>query len=112
MSVQAGRTEKRVSLTVPVELFKLQNPASIDSAVTENVCSIGARVLTARAMKPDERVGVRFVEPNLRTRARVVYCQRLRDGHCRVGLQFQKMVGVSKGFLRGSGKLFSALGLA
>jgi PilZ domain-containing protein len=91
MSSTEGRIEKRFRLRIPLELSKLQDPNRKERTVTENVSSIGARVLTLRAMQPNERLMVGFLELNLRTQARVVYCQRLPDEHFALGLQFQGM---------------------
>ena len=84
-----GRAEKRIRLVVPLEVSKLQYPSDAETTVTENISSIGARVLSWRPMEPNERLMIRFLELNLRTQARVVYCERLRHGQFAVGLQFQ-----------------------
>jgi hypothetical protein len=84
-----GRTEKRIRLSVPLELSKLQDSNDTERTATENICSIGARVLTRRAIESNERLSVKFLELNLRTQARVVYCQRLPHGWFGLGLQFQ-----------------------
>ncbi len=89
MSPTEGRIEKRIRLSIPLEFSKLRDPNGTERTVTENVCSIGARVLTRWAMEPNERLMVRFLELNLRTQARVVYCQRLPDGRFGLGLQFE-----------------------
>jgi len=49
------------------------------------------RVVSERARQLNERLMVSSLMGNLRTLARVVYCQRLPDGHFAVGLQFQGM---------------------
>jgi hypothetical protein len=84
-----GRAEKRIRLSVPLELSKLQYPNDAERTVSENICSIGARVLSWRPMETDERLMVRFLEVSVRIQARVVYCQRLRHGQFGLGLQFQ-----------------------
>jgi hypothetical protein len=43
-----GRTERRIRLSVPLEVSKLQNPNDAETTVTENISSIGARVLSWR----------------------------------------------------------------
>ncbi len=91
MSPHMGRIEKRIRLTVPLEVSRLWDPAGPEHTVTENVCTNGVRVLTQRAMEPKERLMVRSFESDLRTRVRVVYCQRLTDGSYGVGLQFQEV---------------------
>lgn len=91
MSLTEGRIEKRLRVSVSLELSKLQDPNSADQTVTENVCSAGARVLSRQAMEPDERLMVGFLELDLRADAHVIYCQCLSDGRFGVGLQFIKI---------------------
>ena len=47
------------------------------------------RVVTDHARELNERLMITSLQDNLRRLARVVYCQRLPDGHFAVGLQFQ-----------------------
>ena len=91
MPARSGRLEKRVQLTVPVQISSIQDPAATERAATENVCSLGVRILTQRAKEMNERLMIRSLVGDLRTLARVVYCQRLPDGRFGVGLQFQGM---------------------
>jgi hypothetical protein len=86
-----GRAEKRMRLSVPVELSKLQYPNDVERTATENTSSVGARVLSCRPMEADERLMVRLLELSLQTQARVVYCQRARHGQYGLGLQFQRL---------------------
>src|ERR1700704_5595462 len=89
MSAGSGRLEKRIRLAVPVEIASPQNPSAAERTITENVCSLGIRVLTQRAKDLNERLVISSLMGDLRTLARVVYCQRLPDGRFGVGLQFQ-----------------------
>jgi hypothetical protein len=84
-----GRAERRIRLSVPLEVSTLQCPNDAETTVTENISCIGARVLSWRPLEHDERLMIRFLELNLRTQARVAYCERLRHGQFGVGLQFQ-----------------------
>jgi len=103
MPVRSGRLEKRIPLAAPVEISSLQ-PAATERTITENLCSLGIRILTQGARELNERVWVRLRDEDLRTLARVVYCQRLPDGRFGVGLQFQKrVVNGSKGSMAGGG---------
>ena len=88
MPASSGRLERRIRLAVPVEFFPVRDPSATERTSTENVCSLGARVLTQQAKEPDERLIVRILGGELRTVARVVYCQRLSDGRFGVGMQF------------------------
>jgi hypothetical protein len=91
MPVRSGRIEKRIRLTVPVEITSLQNTRANERTTTENVCSLGIRVQTQHARELNERLMIRSLVGDLRTMARVVYCERLPDGHFGVGLQFQEI---------------------
>jgi hypothetical protein len=103
MSVRSGRLEKRIQLAAPVEISSLQLAAT-ERTTTENVCSLGMRILTQQAREANERLWVRLLDGDLRTLARVVYCQRLRDGRFGVGLQFEEqVVNRLKGSLAGNG---------
>lgn len=88
MPVGSGRLEKRMQLAIPVEISTPRDPAGTERATTENVCSLGVRVLIEKARGLNERLMVRSVVGDLRTFARVVYCQRLPSGRYGVGLQF------------------------
>lgn len=89
MSVRSGRLEKRIRLAVPLHVSSLENLSKTERATTENVCSLGARVLTLRPKEAQERLMIRSSVGDLRALARVVYCQRLNDGRFGVGLELQ-----------------------
>lgn len=89
MAVRSGRLEKRVQLSLPVQISSLYDPSSTERTTTENVCSLGMRVLTQKARELNERLMISSLVGDLRALARVVYCQRLPDGRFGVGIQFQ-----------------------
>ncbi len=89
MPARSGRLEKRIRLAVPIEVSSPHNPSAAERTTTENVCSLGVRVLSQRAKELNERLMVSSLVGDLRTLARVVYCQRLPDGRFGIGLQFQ-----------------------
>jgi len=104
MPERSGRFEKRIRLVAAVEICSVQNPAATERTTTENFCSLGIRILTQRARELNERLWVRSLDEDLRTLARVVYCQRLPDGRFGVGLQFQEqVVNGSKRSMAGAG---------
>jgi hypothetical protein len=88
MPVRSGRLEKRRKLGVPVEVSSLQHPSEAEKTTTENVSSLGMRVLIDRAKQLNERLIIRSLAGDLRTVGRVVYCQQLPGGRYGVGLQF------------------------
>jgi hypothetical protein len=91
MPPRSGRLEKRIRLAVPVQISSVLDPAATERTTTENVCSLGLRILTQRARELNERLMISSLIGDLHTLARVVYCQRLPDGRFGVGLQFQEI---------------------
>ena len=91
MAVRSGRQERRISLAVPVEISTLQDPSVTERTCTEDVCSVGVRVLTRQPRERNERLVVRALEGSLRAQARVVYCQKHPSGRFAVGLRFVGM---------------------
>jgi hypothetical protein len=103
MSVRSGRLEKRIRLALPLQISSVVDPAAAERTTTENVCSLGMRVLTQRARALNECLVIKSLMGNLRAVARVVYCQRLPDGHFAVGLQFlEDFINWSKGSTAGA----------
>jgi len=92
MPARSGRLEKRIRLAVPVQISSVLDPVATERTATENVCSLGIRILTQRARDLNERLMISSVMGDQRTLGRVVYCQRLPDGRFGVGLQFQGQV--------------------
>ena len=99
MPLRSGRLEKRIRLEIPVQISRPEDPSATERTTTENVCTLGVRVLTRAARQLDERLMINSLAGDLRTMARVVYCQRLPDGRFGVGLQFNTHVAK---WLRGS----------
>jgi PilZ domain len=88
MPMRSGRLEKRTRLTIPVRIASLQEPAAAERSTTENICSLGIRVLVRHARKLNERLLIKSTDGELQTDARVVYCERLQDGRFALGLEF------------------------
>jgi len=89
MPSRSGRRERRTPLAVPVQISRFREPSATERTITENVCAGGLRVVAQRQMNPDEALMVSSTTGDLRVQARVVYCQRLRDGRFGIGLHFQ-----------------------
>jgi hypothetical protein len=89
MPLRSGRIEKRIDVALPLQISTLLDPDTAERTTTENVCSLGMRILTGHARELNERLMITSLKDNMRRLARVVYCQRLADGHFAVGLQFQ-----------------------
>ncbi|MBZ5654682.1 MAG: PilZ domain-containing protein [Acidobacteriia bacterium] len=97
MATRTGRVEKRIDREVPMQISGLQKPGSTDlseKTTTENVSAHGVRVLTRRALPPQERLLLTsLVGSDRPIPARVVYCQPLAEGVFGVGLRFEKGEG-------------------
>jgi hypothetical protein len=94
MATKAGRVEKRTHLKMPVQISRgqsLDRADVIENTTTENVSSRGVRVLTRRALQPQEWL---WVTPVLGSEmpkpAQVVYCQPVAGELFGVGLQFRE----------------------
>ena len=88
MPIRSGRLEKRTRLAMPVSVSSLNEPSAGERSTTENVCSLGLRVMVRRARELNERVSIKSVDGELQGDARVVYCERLVDGRFALGLEF------------------------
>ncbi len=84
-----GRTEKRVTMAIPVCLEAAENLHVAEQAMTVNVSPHGARVVTRHRWRPEERARLASRSGEFRTQAKVVYCESLTDGHFCIGLKFE-----------------------
>jgi hypothetical protein len=73
MNSLANRVESRIPAKIVVDLSSLDVRTPAQEGVTENVSPRGARVVTSRAWQPNERLNIRSLLGNFRSRARVVY---------------------------------------
>src|ERR1700689_3827496 len=89
----AKRVEVRIPMEVLVDLASVDVRVPAQEGVTVNVSPRGARVLTVRPWKPNDRLNVRSLLGNFRSRARVVYCVRAGGNQIAVGLQFFAAAG-------------------
>jgi hypothetical protein len=71
-----------------VRISTVTEPSTGERSTTENICSLGLRVLVRRARDPNERILIKSADGELETDARVVYCERLLDGRFALGLEF------------------------
>jgi PilZ domain len=89
----AQRVEVRTPMEVLVDLSSVDVRVPAQEGVTVNVSPRGARVLTAKPWKPNDRLNVRSLLGSFRSRARVVYCVPASGNQFAVGLQFSAAAG-------------------
>ncbi len=80
-----------MKVTVDLSSLDIRTPAQ--EGVTENISPRGARVLTNKPWKPDDRLNVRSLVGNFRSRARVVYCVPVDEQLFAIGLQLFAAAG-------------------
>ncbi len=93
VALKGKRTEERKYLKIAVDLSSVDVRTPAYSGVTDNVSAHGARVLTSKALKFDQRLNVRSMWGSYRSRARVVYCVPAESGLYAVGLQLYACLG-------------------
>lgn len=93
MDAAVSRSDSRIPLRVTVDLRSLDIRQSAQEGVTENVSAHGARVVTYTPWKPNERLNLRSLMGNFKSRARVVYCEPLGANSFAIGLQLFAIAG-------------------
>jgi len=64
-----------------------------ETTFTENVSPRGARVLSTRRWRPNDRLTISTLTGSFRSIARVAYCQLVPDAGFAVGLEFLEHSG-------------------
>jgi len=93
MQTLAHRSEERLALKVRVDLCSLNIRQRVQEGITENVSTHGARVISNKPCKPNERLNIRSVPGDFRARARVVYCEPAGPYSFAIGLQLLAAAG-------------------
>jgi hypothetical protein len=89
----AKRVEDRTPMEVPIDVSSVDVRVPAQEGVTVNVSARGARILTRKPWKPNDRLNVRSLLGSFRSRARVVYCVPANGNQFAVGLQFFAAAG-------------------
>ena len=93
-ALREQRIERRTSAEVGVELHGLDEPLTHEMALTENVSRHGARVVTKKHWRPNDRVLVRLPRGDERSRAQIAYCNALPGNVFAIGLQFSSAIDI------------------
>ena len=90
MEVQSGRIEKRLPMAVPIWLTSSKNPGPFEKAVTENVSSVGARIIVGDRRQTAEPV-VLLCSTGCIAQGEVVYVQPLpgEENYFALGVRLQ-----------------------
>lgn len=91
-TADSRRMELRSALNVPVELYSLDN-AAFEITHTINVSRHGACVSSDTAWAPNQRVSIRALDGQLKSHARIIYCQHSCGQGYVIGVQLQQPVG-------------------
>ena len=83
-----SRRETRTPMEVGVHISGHPAQPGTEATFTENVSPRGARVLTVRRWKPNDRLTIATPTGTFRALARVAYCQLVPEEGFAVGLEF------------------------
>jgi hypothetical protein len=86
------RMEARIPTRVGLKLSGPEEPLVYEITFTENVSRHGARVVTKRRWSPNDSVLVKLPQECLPSRARITYCQPLKEDEFAMGLRFSSVV--------------------
>jgi hypothetical protein len=88
MTERTGRLEKRIALTVPVQLEGLVLSSTVETSKTENVSSLGVRMVSSQSWPTEQRLRLTLLQSGQRRLVKVIYCHTSSSGKFAVGLQF------------------------
>ena len=88
-----GRSDRRITKEVAVELARPDDPRLKETAIAQNVSVRGMQVATEDVWLPGDPVLLSSPESGLRTQARVVYCKRMENNRFAVGLKLLTSLG-------------------
>jgi hypothetical protein len=87
-SFNVSRRETRIPLKVGVQITGHPALPGTETTFTENVSPRGARVLSVRRWKQNDRLTIATPAGTFRALARVAYCQLVPEEGFAVGLEF------------------------
>src|ERR1700683_88395 len=92
-SFNATRCETRIPMEVGVHITGHAAHPGTENTFTENVSLRGARVLTTRRWKINDRLEITTLAGSFRSIARVAYCRTVPQAGFAVGLEFVESIG-------------------
>jgi hypothetical protein len=82
-----ARREKRVPMEIGVHISGHTTLPGTEATFAENVSSRGARVLSSRRWKTDDRLTLTTLACSFRSVARVAYCQAVPEAGFAIGIE-------------------------
>lgn len=92
-SFTALRSESRVPMEIGVHISGHAVLPGTEATFTENVSARGARVISTRRWKINDRLELSTLAGTFRSIARVAYCQMVPQAGFAVGLEFVETTG-------------------
>jgi hypothetical protein len=86
------RKEARIPVKMFVNLYNLDNP-SFELAPTIDISCHGARVITKRIWRPNQKLSVRSIRGDYYSRGRVVRCEPQTDNSFVIGIEMYYPMG-------------------
>jgi len=83
-----SRVERRVPMEVGVRISGHVDLPGIETTFTDNVSARGARIITSRRWRPDDRLIVATMTGSFHSVARVAYCESIASAGYAVGVEF------------------------
>ena len=93
MAIPTGRSDRRVTKEVAVELVRPDPSQLREMAIAQNVSARGMRVATEHVWRPGDPVLLSSPESGVRAQACGVYCQRVENNRFAVGLELLTPLG-------------------
>lgn len=87
------RLEKRLPMEVSVQITGHPETPGLEATFTQDVSSRGARVLTIRKWRQNDRLTISTRPGEFQSIARVAYCHRASDEGYAIGLEFMAASG-------------------
>jgi len=87
MAIRPGRSEERSAASVAVMLTSPEPPFPTELTLTENISSLGARVVSKGFWGKNNSLVIKSLEGGLQAEARVIYRRPIREDVYAIGLE-------------------------
>ena len=87
MAMRPGRSEERSAAAVAVMLTSPEPPFPTELTLTENISSLGARVVSKGLWGKNNSLVIKSLEGGLQSEARVIYRRPIREDVYAIGLE-------------------------